>query len=89
MICPILSQSRTDDDGTVTWDHHECIEEACSFWAGEISDCGIRASGLLVIARAKAVARRRPVRESDASELESADLQGGPVLERHQIQLRN
>src|SRR5438093_12220169 len=54
MICPILSQASRDKDGTVAWDHHECIETACTFWADEIHDCGIRASGLLIITRAKA-----------------------------------
>jgi len=54
MICPMLSQSRSDREGNLVWDHHECIEASCSFWSGELSDCGIRASGLVVIARAKA-----------------------------------
>ena len=49
MICPMLSQSRRDADGTVVWDHHDCIESACTFWATEQKDCAIRASGLLVI----------------------------------------
>jgi len=59
MICPILSQSRRDDEGNVSWDHHECIENSCTFWADEITDCGIRASGLLVIQRARAALAAR------------------------------
>jgi len=59
MICPILSQSRRDDEGNVSWDHHECIENSCTFWAEEITDCGIRASGLLVIQRARAALAAR------------------------------
>lgn len=54
MICPILSQAARDGEGNVVWDHHDCIETACTFWASEISDCGIRASGLVVIQRARA-----------------------------------
>ena len=54
MICPILSQSTKDTEGNVVWDHHECIETSCSFWSEDASDCALRASGLLVIARAKA-----------------------------------
>ncbi len=54
MICPMLSQSRSDREGNLVWDHHECIEASCTFWSGELSDCSIRASGLVVIARAKA-----------------------------------
>jgi len=49
MICPMLSQSHRETDGTVVWDHHDCIESACTFWAAEQHDCAIRASGLLVI----------------------------------------
>ena len=49
MICPILSQAARDGEGNVVWDHHDCIETACTFWASEINDCGIRASGLVVI----------------------------------------
>lgn len=59
MICPILSQSRRDDEGNVSWDHHECIENSCTFWVDEITDCGIRASGLLVIQRARAALAAR------------------------------
>jgi tetratricopeptide (TPR) repeat protein len=65
MICPILSQSRRDDEGNVSWDHHECIENSCTFWADEISDCGIRASGLLVIQRARAALAVRDHGEGD------------------------
>lgn len=54
MICPILSQARRDQEGNTIWDHHECIEGSCTFWAQEISDCAIRASGLMVIQRAGA-----------------------------------
>ena len=54
MICPILSQSSRDKDGNTAWDHHECVENSCTFWAEEIHDCGIRASGLVIIARARA-----------------------------------
>src|SRR5262249_56408230 len=54
MICPILSQATRDAEGNVVWDHHDCIEVACTFWASEINDCGIRASGLVVIQRARA-----------------------------------
>lgn len=54
MICPILSQAARDGEGNVVWDHHDCIETACTFWASEINDCGIRASGLVVIQRARA-----------------------------------
>src|SRR5213594_4332304 len=54
MICPILSQASRDKEGNLAWDHHECIEASCTFWADEIHDCGIRASGLVIIARAKA-----------------------------------
>lgn len=65
MICPILSQSRRDDEGNVSWDHHECIENSCTFWADEIADCGIRASGLLVIQRARAALAARENGEGD------------------------
>ncbi len=54
MICPILSNASQDEQGNVTWNHHECIEGSCSFWAEEITDCGLRASGLVIIGRAKA-----------------------------------
>jgi len=54
MICPILSQAHRDAEGNASWDHHECIEGSCTFWATEIEDCGLRASGLLVIQRARA-----------------------------------
>ncbi|MGH9868420.1 MAG: tetratricopeptide repeat protein [Candidatus Polarisedimenticolia bacterium] len=54
MICPILSQAHREKDGSVSFDHHECIESACIFWAEEVHSCSIRASGLLVIARARA-----------------------------------
>ncbi|HZI93458.1 MAG TPA: tetratricopeptide repeat protein [Patescibacteria group bacterium] len=65
MICPILSQSSRDNDGNVAWDHHECIETSCTFWADEIHDCGIRASGLLIITRAKAaLAGQQPGQDS-------------------------
>ncbi len=53
MICPMLSQSQRDKEGNVVWNHHECIESACTFWAEDLADCGLRASGLLAIARAK------------------------------------
>jgi len=65
MICPILSQARRDDEGNVIWDHHECIENSCTFWADDISDCGIRASGMLVIQRARAALVTRENDEGD------------------------
>src|SRR5215510_11254608 len=49
MICPILSQSSRDREGNVLWEHHDCIENACTFWAEEAAECGLRASGLLAI----------------------------------------
>jgi Tfp pilus assembly protein PilF len=54
MICPILTQARRDNDGNTSFEHHECIEGACSFWADEVRSCSLRASGLLIIARARA-----------------------------------
>jgi Tfp pilus assembly protein PilF len=54
MICPILTQSLRDKDGNTSFEHHECIEGACTFWADEVRSCSLRASGLLIIARARA-----------------------------------
>ena len=44
IICPILSQQRRAEDGSVTWEHHECLRDGCAFWAAEAEDCTIRAS---------------------------------------------
>ncbi len=55
MICPMLSQSQRDEEGSVSWDHHECIEGACTFWSDGLGDCGIRASGLVTITRARSM----------------------------------
>src|SRR5262245_45569392 len=49
IICPILSQQHRAEDGTVAWEHHECLREGCMFWASEAEDCGIRASGLQIL----------------------------------------
>ncbi|HEY3174598.1 MAG TPA: tetratricopeptide repeat protein [Candidatus Polarisedimenticolia bacterium] len=65
MICPILSQASRDPEGNTVWDHHECIEGACTFWAQEISDCGIRATGLATIQR-----MREPLPSLDPAALE-------------------
>lgn len=54
MICPILTQALRDKDGNTSFEHHECIEGACTFWADEVRSCSLRASGLLIIARARA-----------------------------------
>jgi len=51
IICPILSQQRRAEDGSTTWEHHECIEEGCAFWAAEAKDCAVRASGLSILRR--------------------------------------
>src|SRR5882672_11432596 len=51
IICPILSQQRRAEDGALTWEHHPCIEAACTFWAAEAKDCAIRASGLAILRR--------------------------------------
>jgi len=51
IICPILSQQRRAEDGALTWEHHPCIEAACTFWAEEAKDCAIRASGLAILRR--------------------------------------
>src|SRR6266850_2898395 len=60
IICPILSQQRRAEDGSFTWEHHECIEEACTFWAVESRDCAIRASGLAILRREAESAGRPP-----------------------------
>jgi Tfp pilus assembly protein PilF len=52
IICPILSQQRQDENGSVEWQHHECLKDGCVFWAAEADDCGIRASGIQILKNA-------------------------------------
>jgi len=54
IICPILSQQRRAEDGSHTWEHHECIEDSCTFWAADAKDCALRASGLAILRRESA-----------------------------------
>ncbi|MBI3451181.1 MAG: tetratricopeptide repeat protein [Acidobacteria bacterium] len=56
IICPILSQQRRGEDGSTTWEHHECIEDGCAFWAAEAKDCSLRASGFSILRREAAEA---------------------------------
>jgi Tfp pilus assembly protein PilF len=51
IICPILSQQRRAEDGSVAWEHHECLRDGCTFWAAEFEDCALRASGLRILRR--------------------------------------
>lgn len=60
IICPILSQQRRGEDGTVTWEHHECLREGCTFWASEVEDCGIRASGVRILKEIASGPREAP-----------------------------
>jgi Flp pilus assembly protein TadD len=94
IICPILSQQRRADDGAVSWEHHECLREGCTFWAAEPEDCAIRASGLTILknqARAEeAKTVEEPPREDPAAaalkealeRLEAIDLRVESLSER-------
>jgi Tfp pilus assembly protein PilF len=78
MICPILTQARRDKDGNVSFEHHECIESACTFWADEVRSCSVRASGLLIIARARAALATGAEGESASPALPGEPLFGSP-----------
>ena len=67
IVCPILSQARRAEDGSVTWEHHECLRDECSFWAAEAQDCGVRTSSLQVLRDAAARANETPAAPPDPS----------------------
>jgi len=79
MICPILSQPRRGEDGSVAWEHHECLREGCTFWAAEPQDCALRASGLAIL-------RREAARAGEAPTPDPATLLSGPLARLGQLE---